>query len=161
MLVFEATAGLFPHRLASDREEERRVFHVALTRGRDRVTVLSGRPASPFVGQLTEPADPDAPPEPELERPARAGAAKPKKKREVPPTDSLLEARLREQLREWRRSRSSDDGVPAYVVFADTTMYELARLRPTSRAALLDVPGIGPAKADRYGDELIALLTAS
>ena len=158
VIVFEATAGLFPHRLASDREEERRVFHVALTRGSDRVTVLSGRPASPFVGQLSEPADPDAPPEPELERPARAGATAPKKKREVPPTDSLLEGRLREQLKEWRRKRSSDDGVPAYVVFADATMYELARLRPGSRAALLDVPGIGPAKADRYGDELIALL---
>jgi DNA helicase-2/ATP-dependent DNA helicase PcrA len=111
------------------------------------------------VDQLTELADPDAPPEPELERPARAGAAKPaKRKREVPPTDSLLEARLREQLKEWRRKRSSDDSVPAYVVFADTTLYELARLRPASRAALLDVPGIGPTKADRYGDDLIALL---
>jgi DNA helicase-2/ATP-dependent DNA helicase PcrA len=163
VVVFEATAGLFPHRLASDREEERRVFHVALTRGRDRVTVLSGEPASPFVAQLTTAADPDALPEPELVRPARAGAAsgKPKTKREVPPTDSLLEARLREQLKEWRRTRSKDDGVPAYVVFADTTLYELARLRPSDRAALLGVPGIGPAKADRYGDELIELLSQS
>ena len=79
----------------------------------------------------------------------------------MPPTDSLLEARLREQLKEWRRTRSKDDGVPAYVVFADTTLYELARLRPSTRAALLDVPGIGPAKADRYGDELTELLTTS
>ncbi len=158
VVVFEATAGLFPHRLASDREEERRVFHVALTRGRDRVTVLSGEPRSPFVGQLSEAADPNAPPEPEPERAGGKAAGKPRAKREVPPTDSLLEARLREKLKAWRKKRSKDDGVPAYVVFADATLYELARLRPGSRTALLDVPGIGPAKADRYGDALVVLL---
>ncbi len=51
--VFGVTAGIVPHRLAADVEEERRVLHVAITRGRHRVTVLAdaSRP-SPFLGEL-------------------------------------------------------------------------------------------------------------
>jgi DNA helicase-2/ATP-dependent DNA helicase PcrA len=51
--VYGVTDGVLPHRLAEDEEEERRVLHVAITRGRHRVTVLAdaGRP-SPFLGEL-------------------------------------------------------------------------------------------------------------
>ncbi|MEO0495612.1 MAG: ATP-dependent helicase, partial [Actinomycetota bacterium] len=52
VIVHDATAGLFPHRLASDVEEERRVFHVAVTRSSQRTLVVAGVPASPFVDQL-------------------------------------------------------------------------------------------------------------
>ena len=53
VLVFGASEGLFPHRLAGDEEGERRVFHVALTRARTQVAILpdAGAP-SPFVGEL-------------------------------------------------------------------------------------------------------------
>ncbi len=53
VIVFGATEGLFPHRLAEDDEGERRVFHVALTRARTQVAVLADAGApSPFLGEL-------------------------------------------------------------------------------------------------------------
>jgi superfamily II DNA helicase RecQ len=48
--------------------------------------------------------------------------------------------------------------VPAYVVFNDRTLEAIATLRPASETALLDVPGIGPAKLDAYGDQLLDLI---
>lgn len=59
VLVYGAQKGLWPHRLAEDVEEERRVFHVALTRGRQHVTVLAdSEAASPFVKELSPKAAP-------------------------------------------------------------------------------------------------------
>jgi ATP-dependent DNA helicase UvrD/PcrA len=52
VVVHHATAGLLPHRLAADVEEERRVFHVAVTRCVETVTVVTGLPASPFVAEI-------------------------------------------------------------------------------------------------------------
>ena len=63
VVVWDATTGMMPHRLADDVEEERRVFHVALTRCSDSVTVIGRAHAmSPFVRQMSETAPP---PEPE------------------------------------------------------------------------------------------------
>jgi DNA helicase-2/ATP-dependent DNA helicase PcrA len=56
VVVHHATAGLLPHRLAWDVEEERRVFHVGLTRGIESVTVVTGEPASPFVAEMKDKA---------------------------------------------------------------------------------------------------------
>ncbi len=166
VFVFEATAGLMPHRLASDREEERRIFHVGVTRGSESVTVIAGVPPSPFVAQLHTRRDPNANPEPELEpragTNATTGAAKaPRPKREVPKASSLTEASLREKLRTWRAARAKADAVPAYVVFNDTTLFELARLRPTTPDALLDITGIGPVKVEKYGDDIVEMVNAA
>jgi DNA helicase-2/ATP-dependent DNA helicase PcrA len=59
VVVHHATSGLLPHRLAWDVEEERRVFHVGLTRCVDSVTVVTGEPASPFVAEMTGEAAPE------------------------------------------------------------------------------------------------------
>ena len=56
VVVHQADADQFPHRLADDVEEERRLFHVAITRARSHVTIVSGVQPSPFVAELvTEP----------------------------------------------------------------------------------------------------------
>ena len=73
-----------------------------------------------------------------------------------PVDDSLLE-----RLRSWRRDRSREDGVPAYVVLHDTTLRDLASARPTTLHELGAVKGLGPAKLERYGDDLIGLLAAA
>ncbi len=65
-----------------------------------------------------------------------------------------------DRLRVWRRTASQEAGVPAYVVFDDRTLRELARRNPISSLALLDVPGVGPAKLARYGDDVLRVLTA-
>ena len=68
VIVYEASEGLMPHRLAHDIEEERRVFHVALTRCAVSVTFISDDPPSPFLVELSELAPPlPAEPEPMLD----------------------------------------------------------------------------------------------
>ncbi len=84
-------------------------------------------------------------PRPSLGAPSRQGEA-----RLDPDTVDLLRA--------WRRERSSSDGVPAYVVLHDATLHELAARRPTTLSELADVRGLGPAKLERYGDELLSVL---
>ncbi len=59
VVVHHATSGLMPHRLAWDVEEERRIFHVGLTRCIDSVTVVTGDPPSPFVREMAGQAAPE------------------------------------------------------------------------------------------------------
>ena len=66
---------------------------------------------------------------------------------------------LVERLREWRLQRSRDDGVPAFVVFHDSTLRELAAAQPQSHGELATIKGLGPAKLERYGDDLLAVLS--
>ena len=77
------------------------------------------------------------------------------------PLDLDADAGLRfERLRAWRREVSIEAAVPAYVVFDDRTLRELASRNPTSPAALATVPGVGPAKLARYGDAVLDVLAA-
>jgi ATP-dependent DNA helicase RecQ len=66
------------------------------------------------------------------------------------------DADLFEILRAERRSIADEQGVPAYVVFHDATLREIATRRPTTSQQLLAVPGIGAAKAERYGERILA-----
>ena len=65
------------------------------------------------------------------------------------------------ELRAWRSRRAQEDGVPAFVVLHDTTLHELAARRPASSAELAGVKGLGPAKLERYGPELLAVLATA
>jgi ATP-dependent DNA helicase RecQ len=64
-----------------------------------------------------------------------------------------------ERLRAWRRSVAQGADVPAYVVFDDRTLRELALRNPATGSELVSIPGIGPVKLARYGDELLQVLT--
>jgi superfamily II DNA helicase RecQ len=68
---------------------------------------------------------------------------------------------LIERLRQWRLERSREDGVPAFVVLHDSTLRELATLQPRTHGELASVKGLGPAKLERYGDDLLAVLEAT
>ena len=67
-------------------------------------------------------------------------------------------ARLWERLRVWRAAIAKEHGVPAYVVFHDATLFELARARPHTEAALGEISGVGTRKLERYGAALLELL---
>ncbi len=67
-------------------------------------------------------------------------------------------AQLWERLRAWRAAIAKEHGVPAYVVFHDATLAELARARPQSEAALGQISGVGQRKLERYGAALLELL---
>src|SRR5690606_22238054 len=53
VVVHQASSNQFPHRLAEDHEEERRVFHVAITRAAEALVIVPGARPSPFVVELT------------------------------------------------------------------------------------------------------------
>ncbi len=71
--------------------------------------------------------------------------------------DSAAE-QLWQRLRDWRASVAKEHGVPAYVVFHDATLAELARSRPQSEDALGQISGVGARKLERYGAALLELL---
>lgn len=225
VVVFAANQGLFPHRLADDLEEERRVFHVALTRCRRRVDVIADEQrCSPFVDELateppvgrTRPADPDtAAPTPPA-GPARwlgadglvaeaghevalpggvtativavadgkvhlADAGSRGQGLTVPlgtpalhagrrgrlvaapaatraPAEAPVDAELFAALRAWRSRIAQETGVPAYLVFHDRHLQTIAARRPRTLRELAGCPGVGPAKLERFGDDVLDVL---
>ena len=169
VIVLSATEGLMPHRLAGDLEEERRVFHVAVTRSSESVLVIADGPKSPFITEMSwrSTVAPtgipgEGPAVPRSREPAKPAA--PASRSQSPPIDESAEpeaAATFQRLRQWRLERSKADEVPAFVVFPDATLRELARRRPTTDAALLAVPGIGPAKLAAYGEALKPLLAGN
>ena len=63
-------------------------------------------------------------------------------------------------LREWRRQEAADQKLPAYCVFTDATLIAIAEARPRTRGELVKVQGLGPTKADKYGEHLLAIIAA-
>jgi DNA helicase II / ATP-dependent DNA helicase PcrA len=72
-----------------------------------------------------------------------------------PPGGAHAGGPLFDDLKRWRLDRAKADGVPAYVVFHDSTLAEIARRRPQTEAELSTISGVGPAKLDRYAADLI------
>ncbi len=66
---------------------------------------------------------------------------------------------LFERLRAWRAGVAREAGLPAYVVFHDATLREVATRRPTTLGELAGVGGVGAAKLDRYGAGVLGVLT--
>jgi DNA helicase II / ATP-dependent DNA helicase PcrA len=116
--------------------EERRLLYVGITRARRWLHLTwSGKP-SRFLDELGVAARP------------RLRAAE-----ELPPAFSVL--------RTWRLERAKADDVPAYVVFHNSTLAEIAERQPRTLAELARVPGVGPAKLERYGVDLLAALATA
>ncbi len=230
VVLHEVTDGLFPHRLAGDVEEERRVFHVGLTRCSVSVHIVAGGPPSVFIEELTGEASRDprrsggrreqgwAPGRPGARQPdgergrglegygkerqgndgrrgverlgndGRRGGERPgndgrrsgeprrtaarqldgapgphgrgrdreaERIEKIPP--EVVE-KVRRALRSWRSAQAARERKPAFVFLHDRTVEALAERAPATMVALSRIPGIGPAKLDAYGDELLALI---
>ena len=150
VVVFGVDDGLMPHALSGDIEEERRVLHVAMTRGRHRVVVVAdaARP-SPFLAELRG----EAPRKSQV-------SSDPAPSTEVvgsPPTQPI-DQDLMARLKAWRIEKAAERGVPAYVVFWDRTLEAIAAAHPRTERELLCLYGIGPTKLDEYGEELLELV---
>ncbi len=65
---------------------------------------------------------------------------------------------LYERLKKLRRELAALSAVPAYLVFPDRTLKEMVRVKPTTRALLTTIHGVGARKLERYGDAFLALL---
>ncbi len=87
------------------------------------------------------------------------GEKKPSRpKSPVATLDVDAQAGLLETLRNWRRMKSEEIGKPAFYIFNQKTLQALAALAPKDKKELLEVPGIGKAKAARFGAELLEVI---
>jgi DNA helicase-2/ATP-dependent DNA helicase PcrA len=112
--------------------EERRLLYVGLTRARRHLTITWSARPSRFLREL---GVEQAPP--------------------VADDDPLLAL-----LKRWRLERAKEEGKPAFVVFHDSTLAAIAGRRPASLAELGGVSGVGPAKLERYGAQVLAITAA-
>ena len=91
----------------------------------------------------------------EPERPAKTPRARKAEPAASLPADA---AAAFERLRAWRAAAAKEQGVPAYVIFHDATLREVATTSPSSLAELGKVSGIGETKLARYGQQLLDAL---
>jgi ATP-dependent DNA helicase RecQ len=84
---------------------------------------------------------------------ARTRSAKPPQAALAPETASLFE-----RLRAWRGATAKEQGVPAYVIFHDATLREIATREPADLASLAGISGVGETKLARYGPGVLAAL---
>ncbi len=63
-----------------------------------------------------------------------------------------------QRLRDWRLERAKADNVPPYVVFHDSVLHAIAEARPSSLGELSQIAGVGPAKLERYGPDVLELI---
>lgn len=161
-------------------EEERRLLYVGVTRARDALHVswaaarAPGGRASRGPSRFLDPLVGDASASTAASRTSRRRTkdarvaacrvcsrplsdTRARKLGRCADCPSSYDEQLHATLREWRRQRAAAENVPAYCVFTDTTLTALAEMAPDDTAALVAVPGIGPAKLEKYGAELVGL----
>ncbi|ETF00856.1 ATP-dependent DNA helicase RecQ [Advenella kashmirensis W13003] len=88
---------------------------------------------------------------------ARSRNIMPRGKREIRHLSQAAEKRF-ESLRQWRRNIAKEHGVPAYVIFNDATLAEIAEMEPATLGDLAQVNGVGQHKLDTYGEAILAFL---
>jgi ATP-dependent DNA helicase RecQ len=91
-------------------------------------------------------------------RPVKAKATRAKSAGPPEPELAAGDQALFERLRAWRAEQAKGKGLPAYVIFHDSTLRALASLRPSDLAELSTVAGVGRAKLEAYGAALLELL---
>jgi DNA helicase-2/ATP-dependent DNA helicase PcrA len=140
--------------------EERRLLYVGITRARRHLFMTwarhrpsqTGRPKAQRMSRFLAPLVPRR----QVGTPARVSTLPRAPRRETLAADA--DPDVVDALRAWRTERAQADGVPAYVVMHDATLLAIAEQQPRTVGQLLRIPGIGPAKAERYGADLLALV---
>lgn len=182
--IVGAHEGGLPFVLATTPEEvaeERRLFYVGVTRAREHLrvswsTTRNGggprRAQTRFLDGLVTAAAP-VPAAPGRRRGNRSAleatcrvcgerltSGAERKLRRHLACDAPHDEGLWEALRAWRKTTADAAGAPAFVVFTDATLLAIAEQRPGSLADLRAIPGVGPAKLERYGGDVLAVLAA-
>jgi DNA helicase-2/ATP-dependent DNA helicase PcrA len=157
--------GTLPIRQATEPDElaeERRLLYVGITRARRYLwlswatsrTGATGREGRRSRSRFLDGLVPAAGGRVRVLAPAGSAASRTLTSK-VDPADR---SPLSNALRAWRTARARADSVAPFIVFHDSTIEAIAARRPRSIAELRRVPGIGPMKLDRYGEEIIGVV---
>jgi DNA helicase-2/ATP-dependent DNA helicase PcrA len=182
--VVEGTLPLVHAEGADEVEEERRLLYVGITRAREHLTLSWALARSPGgratrrpsrfldgLGVRTATTGSGAPrARGRSSRPAVPvtcrvcggvlTAAVDRRRGRCDGCPADRDEELFEALRTWRAGRAKELSQPAYCVFTDATLEAIAERRPSSVAALVEIPGIGQAKLDKFGEDVLALVAA-
>jgi DNA helicase-2/ATP-dependent DNA helicase PcrA len=188
VLLVGLSEGLMPISLAEGWEaveEERRLLYVGVTRAREHLHLSWSRSRNPggrgnrTPSRFLDGVLGDAPVR-STRRGGEAGGDRRRTKASLPAACRTCAAPLTtgaerkvgrcgtcpptydeglfERLREWRSRTAAEAKVPAYVVFTDATLVAIAETVPGDLGRLAGVPGVGPAKLDKYGEQVLSLL---
>ena len=180
VFVIGLTEGTMPNKRAIKAgfeaiEEERRLFYVAITRAREylhlswaksrqvdgparrrRTRFLDGIVDAPAAIATTN------------DKPARASNCPECHQRLRTPVERVLghcdncaapaDRELTEELREWRRETAKANDVSAFVILTDASLRAICEQTPQTREELLKIPGIGPAKLEQYGSDILEII---
>ncbi|HEX5016346.1 MAG TPA: ATP-dependent DNA helicase UvrD2 [Actinomycetes bacterium] len=175
------TDGMVPISYATSDEhiaEERRLLYVGITRAKEHLTFSYARGRTSGDRRQRQPSRFLRPLNPEFggsEAGARPAGRAPRtascrvcgrtlttaserKLRRCSQCGVDVDDALFESLRQWRKQTADQASVPAFVVFTDATLLAIAVERPTDASQLLQIPGIGHAKAERYGPGVLQVL---
>ena len=159
--------GTLPIRQATEPAElaeERRLLYVGITRARrhlwlswaTRRTGVTGREGRRSRSRFLDGLVPVAPERARVG--ARSSGAAESAGRPAGRVDPGERSPLSNALRAWRTARAKHDEIAAFIIFHDSTIEAIAAARPRSIAELRRVPGVGPTKLDRYGEEIIGVV---
>lgn len=168
--------GTLPITYAADNEraidEERRLLYVGVTRARKRLTISWSKARTPggrAYRQASRFLDGLRPVSAASDHRVRSPkscrvcgqqlSSVPERKRgRHDGCPAPYDEELFEQLRVWRRQTADEMSVPAFVIFNDATLQEIAEAKPTDKRSLLAVSGVGPAKWESFGEQVLAVL---
>ncbi len=90
--------------------------------------------------------------------PQEAAAAVERPMKKAKTSIDVLDPDLFERLRALRKTIATEEGVPAYVVFSDATLRDMANRKPTTREGMFAISGVGTVKWERYGRQFLAAM---
>ncbi|HWS57729.1 MAG TPA: 3'-5' exonuclease, partial [Actinotalea sp.] len=155
--------GLMPISLAETEAalaEERRLLYVGVTRAREHLHLSHARARNPggrAGRRRSRFLDGIWPDEPGSRGPG-PGSGRGRDPRPAPDDLADVDPELLAGLRAWRSQVAAETDKPAFTVLLDGPLTDVARTRPASVADLARIRGIGPAKIDRYGQALLAIV---
>ena len=141
-LRIDPESGAFDDRALREFQEGRDLIDAS-----EHVVTHGGTPVLAIVVRYTEPASPRSRRPDEERKDWRADL------------DDVGKVRY-DELRLWRGRVAKRDGLPPFLVFSNREMAEVANRAPSTLAALQEVDGVGEAKARRWGEEILAVITA-
>jgi DNA helicase-2/ATP-dependent DNA helicase PcrA len=170
VFVTGVEAGLVPIGYARTPQalaEEQRLLHVALSRAVSELHISwarrradKGRRPCPWLADIEEvivglrPAPPAGP------GARRQGLASARSTlRAARPVDELdVDGELLATLKQWRLARARAHDLPAFTIFHDATLAQIAAQQPTTVAELREIRGVGDTKLERYGDDILGIV---
>jgi len=101
----------------------------------------------------------------QAEHTSSRGSVRPPRRSDVPTASTPMSAppdrQLVERLRQLRAELAEEEGVAPFLIFHEKTLKAIAGFKPDTRAALLEIPGIGEMKAERYGQRVLAVVSGA